>query len=206
MHRRRPQQQAEGPWTVSVWCSKVTCSPAKPKPGAQRTKGQELSGGADLLATADSAQPHLLSHLTEQSFHIQGCRNRDRETSWLGPNATPYQAVGPSAQKRPHKNGNCPPHLEVQRAPQKAGINGTSTYGTAEQWSRLSPWEPQRQPRSWLLGDVAAIRCHLYRMKSAVTESCQAVHQDHRPGQRHVALHSCSALCWSQGTKGPSSL
>lgn len=75
-------------------------SPTKPKPGAQRTKGQELSEGTDLLATADFSQPHLLSHLTKQSLHIQGCRNRDREASWLRPNATPYQAVGPSAQKK----------------------------------------------------------------------------------------------------------
>lgn len=68
------------------------------------------------------SQPHLLSHLTKQSLHIQGCRNRDRETSWLRPNATPYQAVGPSAQKWPHKNGKCPPHLQVQRALQRLGL------------------------------------------------------------------------------------
>jgi hypothetical protein len=67
-------------------------------------------------------QPHLLPHLTRQSLHIQGCRNRDRKASWLRPNATPYQAVGPSAQ-------NCSPYLEVQRAFWKAGINKSSMKG-----------------------------------------------------------------------------
>lgn len=68
--------------------------------GCSKTAAQELSGGADLLAAADSAQPHLLAHLIKPSLHIQGCRNRDREASWLRPNATPCQAVGPSAQKQ----------------------------------------------------------------------------------------------------------
>jgi hypothetical protein len=38
------------------WC-KVICSPTKPKPGAQRTTGQELSGGTDLLAADDLPAP-----------------------------------------------------------------------------------------------------------------------------------------------------
>ena len=51
------------------WCCKITCSPTKPKPGAQRTRGQEPSGGTDLLAPADSGQPHLLVHLTNHSTY-----------------------------------------------------------------------------------------------------------------------------------------
>lgn len=173
LHRRRPQWRQRGSQQSLFWCCKVTCSPTKPKPGAQRTKGWELPGGTDLSATADFAQPHLLAHLTKQSFHIQGCRNRDREASWLGPNATPYQAVGPSAQKRRHKNGKCPPHLEVQRALWKAGINESSTYGIAEQLSWLSPWESQSL--------LAAERHHFQQnaifpwCRAHPTDTCKAV-------------------------------
>lgn len=110
------------------WC-KVTCSPTKPKPGAQRTKGQEASGGSDLLATADGAQPHLLSHLTKQSFHVQGCRNRDSEASWLGPNATPCQAVGPSAPEGHIKMESVRPTLKSRGLSKRLGLMRAAHMG-----------------------------------------------------------------------------
>lgn len=126
---RRPQQQARRPWRLS---SDGLRSSARWANLSQVLKGLKARAVRRRwpVSCGCLSQPHLLPHLTTQSLHVQGCRNRDRETSWLGPNATPYQAVGPSAQKRPHKNGKCPPHLQVQRALQKAGINESSKEGT----------------------------------------------------------------------------
>ena len=44
------------------------------------------------------------------------------EASWLGPNATPYQAVGPSAQKRPHENGSVHPTSKSRGLSKRLGV------------------------------------------------------------------------------------
>lgn len=119
------------------------------------------------------------------------------EASWLGPNATPYQAVGPSAQKRPHENGKCPPHLKVQRALQEAGSDETSTYRTAEQLSRLFPLR------------ITTITSFLPGAGSVPRRATKLCHADHCPGEQLEGVSVTSVYThiqlwgWFQTTKEP---
>lgn len=151
-HRGRQRDLEQSQFS---WC-KVTCSLTKPKPGAQRTEGQKPSGGSDLLAAADSVQPHLLSHLTKQSLYIQGCRNRDREASWLGPNATPYQAVGPSAPKGHMKMESVHPTLKSRGLSKRLGLTRAAHMGLLNNYLDF-PLETH-SPSSLLAADIISSR------------------------------------------------
>lgn len=55
-----------------LWWDEVICSLTKPKPGAERTKGRELSGGTDLLAAADSPSPTCYPIWLNNHFKYRG--------------------------------------------------------------------------------------------------------------------------------------
>lgn len=92
------------------------------------------------------------------------------EASWLGPNATPYQAVGPSAQKRPHENGKCP-------GPKKA------TW----KWKvSTPPRSPEGSPRGWKSWDQ-----HIYM--GLLNDSLDFPLENHNDFQQTPFLTRCRA-------------
>lgn len=84
-----------------LWWDKVICSLTKPKPGAERTKGRELSGGADLLAAADSPSPTCYPIWLNNHFTYRGAGTVTERPAGSGQMPLPIKLWG-----RLPKNGH----------------------------------------------------------------------------------------------------
>lgn len=71
VHRRHSSRLRDLQQT-QLWWAKVICSLTKPRPGAERTKGHELSGGTDLLAAADFPSPTCYPIWLNNHFTYRG--------------------------------------------------------------------------------------------------------------------------------------
>lgn len=160
MHRRPQQltghQDLEQPqlqWT------KVICSLTKPKPGAQRTKGQELSGGTDLLAASDFPSPTCYPIWPSNHSTYRGAGTVTERPAGLGQMPLPIKLWGRLPKKGHIKMESVYPTFQVQRALWKAAINESSKEGTDLNKCLDLPLE-NHNAYSYLVAKRLFLQCH----------------------------------------------
>lgn len=131
-----------------LWWCKVTCSWTKPKPGAQRTEGQELSGATDLWATADSAQPHLLSHLTKNRCPYRGAGTVTERPAGSGQIPLPFKLWGRLPKRGHIKMESVHPTFKSRRLSKRLELMAAAHIGLLNNYLDF-PLENHHPTPSW---------------------------------------------------------
>lgn len=112
-----------------LWWAKVICTLTKPKPGAERTKGQKLSGGADLLAAPDSPRPTCYPIWLNSHFTYRGAGTVTERPAGSGQMPLPIKLWGRLPKKGHIKMESVHPTFKYRGLSKRLGLMRAARRG-----------------------------------------------------------------------------
>lgn len=123
------QRQLRDLQQTQLWRAKVICSLTKPRPGAERTKGHELSGGTDLLAAADFPSPTCYPIWLNNHFTYRGAGTMTERPAGSGQMPLPIKLWGRLPKKGHIKMQSVHPTFKYRELSKRPGLMRAARRG-----------------------------------------------------------------------------